>query len=224
MRNMKRTVPGLVLAICGLLLTGSVRAGDSNFAVGAKAGTLGVTVDATVGLSDSLNVRVAANALDYSTDAEYDAINYDVQLDFQSLMLTLDWFPLANNFRFTGGVIKNDNGATIRATPTEAKRIGDTVYAPEVIGTLTGILDFDEVAPYFGIGFGNAVGEDTGFSFSFDLGVLIQSYTVRLSATGPATLIPGFAADLDEEEEKIQKEANEYELYPVVAVGFAYQF
>jgi hypothetical protein len=202
---------------------GALRAGDANFAVGAKLSTLGIQAEATVGLTETLNLRGSYNFLDFSTDEEFDDVNYDIDIDFSSISALIDWYPFRNSFRITGGVVSHNSDAILDATPTEPERIGDTVYPPEVIGTITGEVEFDDLAPYIGIGFGNPVGEDTGLSFSFDLGVAIQSYDITLSAPA-AALVPGLEDDLHAEEKEIEDDLNDYEIYPVIAFGIAYRF
>ncbi|MDA0323932.1 MAG: hypothetical protein O2923_14620 [Verrucomicrobia bacterium] len=214
------------VAVCLLNLAISpcaLQAGDANFAVGAKISTLGIQAEATVALTDTLNLRGSYNFLDYSTDEKFDDINYAVDINFSSVSALIDWHPFKNGFRITGGVVQHNSDATLDATPTEAERIGDTVYPAEIIGTVTGDVDFDDLAPYVGIGFGNAIGDSTSFSFSFDLGVAIQSYDITLSAPS-AALVPGLEDDLRAEEKDIEDDLNDYEIYPVIAFGIAYRF
>jgi hypothetical protein len=118
----------------------------------------------------------------------------------------------------------NDSDVTLDGTPTERVTIGSRTYSPRAVGTLTGTTEFEDVAPYVGIGFGNAVSVQAGLSFVFDLGVVIQSYDITLTADGPANLIPGFQEDLRREEDDVEDDLNRYKVYPVLAVGLAYRF
>jgi len=223
MNSSRVTYPFFVCLFSLAISTYALYAGDANFAVGAKISTLGIQAEATVGFTDTLNLRGSYNFLDYSTDKTFDDIHYDVDIDFTSVSALIDWHPFRNGFRLTGGVVQHNSEAILDATPTEAQRIGDTVYSPEIIGTVTGDVDFEDLAPYVGIGFGNAIGDSTSFSFSFDLGVAIQSYDITLSAPS-AALVPGLEDDLRAEEKDIEDDLNEYELYPVIAFGIAYRF
>ena len=71
-------------------------------------------------------------------------------------------------------------------TPTDEVTIGDGDYPSQLVGTLTGQLDFEDLAPYIGIGFGNAIGPyEQTWSFVFDLGVIIQTFDATLVSDGP---------------------------------------
>ncbi|MDA1043792.1 MAG: hypothetical protein O3C57_01070 [Verrucomicrobia bacterium] len=196
----------------------------SSPALGAKVGTLGGSAEATIPLRPTLNLRGVYNYLDFSTDRTVDDVKYEVDISFESYGGYLDWHPLQNNFRISAGVLANQNEILLDARPKSATKIGDTTYPAVLLGSLSGELEFEKFSPYFGIGFGNAATSTGHWSFSFDLGVLFQSYDVNLSATGPANAIPGFSEDLAAEEADIQKDLDDIELYPVIAFGMAYRF
>lgn len=196
----------------------------SGIALGVKAGTLGLGADVTVMVTEHVNLRVNGNYLQYDHEEEIDDIDYDLELDFQSLIALLDWHPFVNGFRLSGGAIFNGNELTLNGTPSENETIGGRRYTPEEIGTLMGDLDFDQLAPYVGIGYGRAVGPDRRWSFVFDLGLIFQSFEVDLRADGLLASDPQFRADLEEEEDDIQEELDDFKVYPVLAFGVAYQF
>lgn len=191
-------------------------------ALGVKIGTLGGSVEATIPLAPVVNLRGVYNYLDFSSDDTVDDVEYEIDVAFESYGGYLDWHPLQNNFRVSAGVLVNNNEILLDARPTGTTTIGDTDYPAAALGTLSGVLDFEDFAPYLGIGFGNAAAGPGHWSFSFDLGVLFQNYDVTLSATGPANSVPGFAEDLAAEEEEIQNELDGFELYPVLSFGIAY--
>ncbi len=99
------------------------------------------------------------------------------------------------------------------------------MYTPEQIGTLSGDATFDEFAPYVGIGFGNAVADDVDLSFSFDLGLIFQGTPdVKLRSDGTAAGNPVFVADLQDEEDDLQDDADKFKIYPVLSFGISYCF
>ena len=195
--------------------------------VGVKVGTLGLGGDVSLPIfPDRLNLRVSGNYLNFSYDGTADDIDYEFTLDFKDLMLLGDWHPFANNFRISGGMVWHDSSKVkLEGTPTDDVDIGDHEYSPEAIGTLRGQLDFEDMAPYVGIGFGNAIGPyEQTWSFVFDLGVIIQTFDATLEADGPAASIPQFQADLRKEEEELQDDLDGFEIYPVLQFGVAYHF
>ncbi len=197
----------------------------SGLGLAAKVGTLGVSAEASIPVvPSSLNLRITGNYLDWSHDEVVDDIDFDLEVDFSSLGLLADWHPFKNGFRLSGGVLTGDNTIGLDAVLDDEITIGDTKYSPEALGTLSGDLDFDDVSPYLGLGFGNAASGEGRWSFAFDAGILFQNYDVSLSATGPATRLPGFAADLAAEEQEIEDDLDNYEIYPVLSFGMGYRF
>ena len=94
--------------------------------------------------------------------------------------------------------------------------IGSTVYTPEEIGTLKGNLDYDDVAPYVGLGYGRAFGKEAQWVFSFDIGVLFQTFDVSLSVDGLLSQDPEFQSDLKQEEDDVDDELDIIKVYPVL--------
>ena len=100
--------------------------------------------------------------------------------------------------------------------------IGGTTYTPADIGTLSGVVGFDDLVPYLGTGWGNAVEEGQGLTFSFDLGVVFQgSPDVTLSTT---STVAGLDTDLRTEEQQLEQDLDDFDVYPVVSLGMAWQF
>ncbi|MBU0679727.1 MAG: hypothetical protein KJ626_16615 [Verrucomicrobia bacterium] len=196
----------------------------SHVAAAVKVGTLGMGLEGTIRLGERLNLRISGNALGTDYEDEQSDIKYDVEVDLRTALVLLDWHVFGNNFRISAGAAFNNNDITLKARTSESETIGDTVYTPEQIGTITGILNFDGTTAYFGIGFGNAVASQGPLSFVFDVGVIAQDYEVDLSADGLAGSDPGFQADLKEEEKDVQKDLDDFTLYPVVMAGLAYRF
>ncbi len=202
----------------------SVCALAGGIGAGIKVGTLGLGADVTVGLHKQINLRANVNYLNFDYDRDIDNIEYNLDLDFISGMLLLDWHPFSNGFRISGGAVFNDSSMAVKGTPTEPEEIGDNTYSPEMIGTLKGEVTFEDFGAYVGIGFGNAVGKDKSLSFIFDLGVVFQSYELELTNDGIISQYPPFQNDLAKEEAKIQDDLDGYKVYPVIAFGIAYKF
>jgi len=197
----------------------------TGIALGGKLGTLGLGAEASGYLADWMNFRAGANVLSFEYRDDIEDIRFDLDMDFRTVMLLLDLYPFPDsNFRVSGGVVFQDNKFRVKATPSESEEIGDNTYTPAQIGTIRGEVEFDNVAPYFGIGVGNPVRPDTAFSFSFDFGFIFQTYEVSLSADGTATGSPAFQNDLDELKDDIEDEMNKFKIYPVISFGVAYHF
>lgn len=195
-------------------------------AMAGKIGTLGPGLEGTIGLLDNLNVRAGANYFRLKHGGTVREIAYDFDVKLASIPILADWHPFNNEFRITGGVVYNRNMADIDATPNESKKIGDHEYTPEQMGELTGSVRFKNWAPYFGLGFGNAVlNAEKSWGFVFDIGVMWQGIPgVSLSSNGTMGQNPLFKADLAKEEKEIQDKAEAFRFYPVLSFGISYQF
>lgn len=210
------------LALSGLLVAGSAAA--DGFGLGVKAGTLGLGVEGTVGLSERFNLRVGANSYSYKYDETASGVRYDADLDLQSAALLLDWHPFAGTFRMTAGLMHNKNAVHLLATPTEDQTIGDTTYTPAQIGTLSGDVTFKKSVPYAGIGWGNAARRGR-FGMSFEIGAMFQDKPeVTLRGDGGAAGSGAFEDDLRREEQEAEADLEDFDVYPVVSLGFSFRF
>jgi hypothetical protein len=202
-----------------------VQAGD--FALGTGLGTPGANLNLTYGLSETLNLRGVVNFYSTDFDETTDGIDYDLDLDLQSAGALLDWHPGGGAFRVTGGLFANGNDVSGvgRGASGTFVEYGDLVVPADELGTVNAELDLDGVAPYLGIGFGNAVRE-AGFSFSLDVGVYFQGEP-DVTLTTP-DVDPAFAAIVEAEraqaEADLEDELDILELYPYVSIGLAYRF
>ncbi|HMO05002.1 MAG TPA: hypothetical protein PKC67_10655 [Kiritimatiellia bacterium] len=197
----------------------------SGFALGLKVGTLGIGADASIYLSDWVSFRGNVGYLDFTYKDTIDDIDFDLDLNFQTAMFLLDFYPFeGGNFRISAGVALLDNELGIDGTPEGNEEIGDNEYTPEQIGTISGAAEFDEVAPYIGIGYGNAVRPDYSLTFVVDFGVIFQTYDVSISSSGTAANDPTFQQDLAQLQKDIEDEINRLKIYPVINFGIAYHF
>jgi len=197
-------------------------------ALGAKIGTTGIGLDFIFGVNPYLNLRSGFNYGSFTLNSKLGDVEYDIETDMVSVPLLIDLHPFGNHFRITGGAyIQPGSSATLNATPNTPVQIGEHTYSPEVVGTLSGEADFNNViTPYLGIGFGNATAEDQLLTFMVDLGVIFQSYDVTLTSDGAGmeTVLDTFREDLKKEEENIQSDLDSYKIFPVLTFGVAYHF
>jgi len=208
-----------------LLSSGSAGAAFDEWAIGAKAGTLGLGGELTTDIVPQLNVRGSVQWFGLEVDRGFEDIDYELDLDLLSPLLLLDWYPFGGSFRLSGGILFNESDVGLRAMPGEPVEIGGTTYTPAEVGTLTGRSDFNRIAPYIGIGWGNAVGRSKRLGLAMDAGVaFIGSPGVNLSATGPIASDPTFQANLAEEEDEIEDDLSDFRFYPVLSLSLYYCF
>ena len=230
-----------IFSLAGVLalLPGLATAYEPNLGVAARVSTLGLSLEMTTAVTPKLNLRAGVNQFDYDYDPEPDEdsgneLTYDGTLDLSSLAAYADWHPWAGAFRLSAGVVFNGNEITASARCDQANcEVGDQSFDSDDIGTLNALVDFGSVAPYAGFGWGNAVAADTGFGFQFDIGVMLQgSPNVSLSSSDSCqgtlsadpTCQQQLDAELEREEQELQDEAEDFELYPVISLGVRYKF
>ena len=197
-------------------------------ALAPKIGTTGLGLEMTFGINPYLNLRGGFNYGSFTLGQEFGNVDYDVDLTMTSIPLMLDVHPFGGQFRITGGLyIQPETKADLDATPSEPTQIGSHTYPADVIGTLTGKIEVGDVlTPYLGIGIGNAVGEDQRLLVTLDVGVIFQSYDVSLESNGAGMTTANalFREDLQKEEDLLQKDADDWKIFPVVAISIAWHF
>ncbi len=218
----------IAAGVAGLLLSaaaGGVQAAADDIALSVNIGTLGPGVALSYQFDDRFAARLGLNRWSRSDEVEADGIRYDFELDLDTKFALLDWRPAAGTFRVSGGLVSNGNSIAGSAPTRGVVNIGGNDYDLSQAGELRSELDFDSSAPYLGIGWDWLRPADgkRGFGASLDLGVLFQgSPSVELSQRGGTQRID--QADLDAEEENIERELDDFDYYPVIAAGVVYYF
>jgi hypothetical protein len=230
------SLPRIAL-LCVTALTAGLAAAPparAEVALGAKVGTLGAGVELTAGLSPQWNARLGLQGGSYTDRREVSDIEYDATLDLRSASAILDWHPGGRGLRLSAGVLYN-------ATEIEGRSLlprsgfydlGGVPVPASQVGTLSAEADFDPLAPYAGLGWGNALGEGGRVRFVLDLGVVFQG---QADVTLRANLPPGSPLNqpvaraaldilLEREARDLERDAEDYDLYPVAALGISYRF
>jgi hypothetical protein len=209
--------------------------GQAQVAVAGKAGSLGLGLEVTLGISPQVNARLGANGFNYTDDhRRVSGIEYDATARLRTATALLDWHPGGYGFRLTGGLVYNDTRIEGTSTPPASGLydIGGVPVPVALVGTLSGKIDFNPTVPYVGLGWGNAVSPGKKIGFYADAGVMFQG-------RGRATLTPNIPAGsplnnptaraaldilLRREESEIEKDVADYTVYPVVSLGLSYRF
>lgn len=212
------------------LLLGSSAIADDNFWVGIKAGTLGFGLEGAWRPLPWLDVRAGANQFSYDDTGSQAGVNYDATLDLNTFYASANFrFPLSP-FRMTVGAYSNGNEVQMISQDASAYMIGDDPipYLPTEVGTLRSSTTFESVAPYLGAGFDFEIADR--FGIALDFGVLWQGEPiVTLTSDGTLASDPGLAGDqfraaLETERQQLEKEVEDFKAYPVVSLGFNFNF
>ncbi|MCH9693041.1 MAG: hypothetical protein K0U72_00870 [Gammaproteobacteria bacterium] len=215
----------LAKAALAAVLLATSGAANADYGVGVKAGTLGLGVEGRWSPIDWLDVRVGANAYDFEDSGSQAGINYNATFALDSYYATGNFrFPLSP-FRVTAGIFSNGNELQMVSADTGGANlnIGGVPFTAADIGTLRSVTSFSDTAPYFGMGFDFEVFDKVGLNLDF--GVLWQGEPiVTLEADGNAAGQQVFIDALEAERLEIEDEVSDYKAWPVVSLGFVYNF
>lgn len=215
------------LAVFALLAAGNAAA---DFGLGVKAGTLGIGVEGRWSPPIPwFDVRLGANRYDYEDAGDYSGIDYDATLALDSYYLTGNFkFPLSP-LRVTLGAYSNGNEVQMLSQDTGGLdlNIGGSPFPIANVGALQTTTSFGSTAPYAGIGFDFELFGKAGLNLDF--GVLWQGEpTVSLAATNWDNLSPAEQAllgpALDAERADLEDEMSDLKAWPVISLGFVYNF
>lgn len=205
----------------------------SGWAVTPEIGTLGIGASVTKSLTPNFNARVGVNAASVGLGGyqkRKNEVTYDANLDLLNVSTLVDYHPFKNSgFRVSGGLVFNDNKVEGKA------QIRDNVefeyngnrYTSRDISSVKGKVSFpNNIAPYLGIGWGNAVKPGNRWGFSANLGVIFAGAPqVNLDADiVNNNLREQINRDLRVEEKELEDDINGFKFYPVISVGVSYQF
>ena len=198
----------------------------SKFGVGLGVGTTGATVEAKFAPNDTVALRGSFNYLSFSIDEEFDDIDYDGDFDATTFGGFVDVAPFKNGFVLSGGAFLGDKTLDFDATPTGSVEIGDQIFSPSEVGTLTGKAELASFAPYAGLGYDGFIAGSKDWSFNARAGVMFTgSPDVELvSANGSLSSNAILRQELDAEIEAIEDDADDYKYYPVVTIGLTRRF
>ncbi|MEQ9012463.1 hypothetical protein [Algiphilus sp.] len=224
-------------------------ASATDIGVGLRASTLGLGAEVSISMLNGLNLRIPVSGFNYNDDLTEDDIRYDADLELLTVGLLADYHVFGGGFHVTGGVASNGNELKLlasEATGNERFQVGNQTYVsdPNDPFELRAGLDFNAVAPYLGIGWGNAASGQGKFYFKFEAGALFQgSPQASTAASGSACntstetcaltsfdvqsddpRAQQFRVELERERRAIEEEIDEFDIYPVVSLSIGYRF
>ena len=219
----------------------------SGWAIAPEASTLGFGGHIVRKITPNFNARVGVNAFGLGIDIEETDLDFEGDLNLFNVSSIIDVHPFKRSgFRISGGLIFGDNN--FDGTADISEEVADELGEVEIEGQSINLSDLNiselatldadidvnnSVAPYIGIGGGNAVGEGKGLGFWWNLGVVLGGspeveLNSNVSEETPEAIREEVeeASDniLDEEEEELEDELDFINIYPVLSLGLSYQF
>lgn len=208
--------------LVGLLgaLLGSISAMAEPVGAGLSANTFGVGASVTWPWRPAMNVRVGTNRFSGRFDQPLQGIDYRGKLMLSGHSVLLDWYPNRSNLRISTGVFYSGSRVTATARFQQAVVVGSRVVNPSNIGHLEAEVRLGGFSPYLGLGWGNALKKQRGWSVGWDLGLIFQKAPkVSLKEEG-SSYIP--LADVLLEQQSIEEDLSDLSLYPLLSFTFHY--
>ncbi|RYC71377.1 hypothetical protein [Spirosoma sordidisoli] len=193
------------------------------FAVMLSAGSAGGGVAVGYSINRQLAARLGLNLFSYSgtltsgKDTDDIQIGFDYKLKLLNTNLLLDYYPFKRSgFRLTGGAFYNLNQISFFGKPVKDVKFNDITFTIDEVGTLDGRADFNKIAPYIGLGFGNPYTRSR-LKFMADVGFFYQqSPQITFKTTG--LLEPS-----SDQGAVIENNLKPLKYYPIVTIGLAYK-
>lgn len=202
---------------------------SADFGVGMKAGTLGLGAEARWSPLPWIDFRFGANSYDYEDNGSQAGINYDATFVLDNYYATGNFrFPLSP-FRVTAGAFSNGNEFRMQSQDNGNTTfvIGSGTFDASDVGMLQSVTSFSSTSPYVGVGFDFEVFGKVGLNLDF--GVLWQGdpeVTLEASglATAPADVQAALLPALETERLELEDEVSDFKAWPVLSLGFVYNF
>jgi hypothetical protein len=195
-----------------------------------SAGTTGFALHIATPLSDRLSLRVGASLFEHDKSERTRSVDYDFQLRLRTIDMLLDYYPIDQGFRLTSGLMFNGNRIDATGLPNASGSyvINSRRYSASEAGRLDGRIDFRNLAPYLGLGWGKAPKAEKGWGAALDVGAMLQGRPrVALATSGcslPQPMCAQLAEDINVERASLSDKADNFRAYPVIRAGVTYRF
>jgi len=207
----------------------------SGWAITPEISTLGIGATVTKSITPNINAKVGINGLGISRDISVSDVDYKAKINLFNVSTLVDYLPWQKSgFHLTGGLVFQDNNleGTGKANSggTTININGKPYKTTTELESVKAKVSFaNSVAPYIGIGWGNAVKPGKHWGFSANLGAMFSgSPKVDLTpifAPGASQTVKNeINNNITAEKKKQEDDLNWLSIYPVFSVGVSYQF
>jgi len=185
--------------------------------IGAEIGTTGGGVVGRWQFTDHLGVGAAVDYLSIHYNGKIQGNDYRTHLRLLSVPITLDGYPLNNNYlRLSAGIVINHNH--FEGTSTGTIDLNGASY----VGTARLDIRQQPVDPYIAVGGNVYFTKDHRFSMGGELGLLFTGEPrVHLTLNPPSGAVE---AQRRQQESEIRHYARYAEVWPVLKLSINYSF
>lgn len=200
--------------------TGPAAAMAQGLGVGGRVGTLGLGGEAAVGLTDRLVIRGGVGVVPVEPTMTFGDV--EVSLSLPTVYNVGVDLYLNSALRIGGGMLFRSADPEVTGEFSEPQDIGGTTFTPVELGTLTGVFDSNDSAPYVLIGFGRHTAAGVGLFVDFGV-AFMGDPDVRLDASG-GSRDPDTDATLrnalDQEAMEFEDDMRGYlKVWPILSIG-----
>jgi hypothetical protein len=147
-------------------------------------------------------------------------VDYSLDVRMLTVPLTLDWYPFADAFHLSAGIIVNQTKMDLNVRPSAMFDTGGMTYSAAEAGQLRSNATCNPIAPYLGLGWGHAFGREKRWGLLTDVGVAFLGRShVSLHAADPTS-----SSNLPEEQDSIRQDSGRIRFNPVISVGLFFRF
>jgi len=207
-----------VLATAALLAVPTL-ASAQGWGIAGRAGTLGVGAEGAVALGGSIVLRGGFGLMPFEPSVTIDDLEVTLKLPKQWYNVGLDLY-IGGGLRIGGGMLFKSEDPSLTGTFTTSQDIGGRDFTPGELGTLTGVLDSEDQAPYALIGFGKHT--SSGIGLFLDLGAaFVGDPNITLAASGGTFSDQGeLTSRLAAEATSLEDSAGTYlKIWPIINIG-----
>jgi hypothetical protein len=208
----------IVIAATVLSCFGAMSFADpGQTSLGLGVSTVGPQIQFAYRQSHTLGYRgfVAGGISDKATQTE-SGVTYNVDGNMGGIGMLLDYYPMNNGLRVSGGLFSSNTKIGIKSTITAPTDIGGTVYSS---GTIDGNLKFArDISPLLSFGYDWNMGSN--WTLGAELGAIFNDgFKAKATAGGAIS-----QTDLDQEMKTLEDTLNKAKFYPYVSLIASYRF
>lgn len=205
----------------------------SGWAIVPEVSTLGLGGSVVKKIIPQLNARIGVNGFGVNFDIEDTDLTYEGDLSLLNVSSIIDFHPIKKSgFRFSAGLVFNNNEVqgTANISDEGVVELGGEDFDVANLASVDADVEItNSFAPYLGIGWGNAVGQNKGLGFWLNAGIMLGgspdiTVTPNIVEGVPADIRQDIEEAAEEEEQEIEDDLNFINVYPVVSLGLSYQF
>jgi hypothetical protein len=218
------------LSITGLMISPSLAVADNFGDISGKVGTLGLGIEYSRLINEHFAARAGINGFSYDLTLEESGVEYDADVKLKNASAIADYFPWKSGFHISGGILFNGNEASLTGQLSDGTfEFNGVTYNDAAVGSVTGDVDFNNIAPYLGFGWKRFPTANSRLSFNVDIGVMYQgepetSLHVVCGGALSATQCAQLQSDVAAEKEQLDDEISDFKWYPVISMTIGYQF